>query len=131
MPYPEDYFKMTPEQAMVALAVRLHDRKFLPSEIAAMAENLRPKPEKPLEAGMRRYRVGYRTHGPRARTKGRLDWIFNEDRHGTRTYRPAPGSSVYEFDAPSHEAAAQYLQQKISPKDPRPIGAGPRSSCSW
>jgi hypothetical protein len=116
------YYDMAPAQQLVTLAVRLFDRKFLPSEIEAMAWSLRPEPkvEKPLEKGMRRYRIGYRFHGPRARTKARLDYIFHVV-NGTRIYEPAPRSLVLEFDAPSHAAAAQYLQEHIDPDDPRPV----------
>jgi hypothetical protein len=48
------YHGLTPEQGLVTLAVRLYDRKFLPSEIAAMAENLKPESESEYGRLMRR-----------------------------------------------------------------------------
>ena len=115
------YYTMTPAQQLITLAVRSYDR-MTPELRAQIKANLAPTPrvEKPLEKGMRRYRIGYRFHGPRARTKARIDYIFHVV-NGIRIYEPAPGSLVLEFDAPSDAAAAQHLQENIDPDDPRPV----------
>ena len=75
---------------------------------------------------MRRYRVPVKLTTTRgARNKAVIAYMLRRRDPETGDARgapyPEPGAQVYDFEAPTHAAAARHLAEVVLPGDPRPI----------